>query len=402
MFRFSHVGNDITIGPLSLPSLIQKIQTPFYLYDLDGLDAMLKIVHAFMKDNPHVLVCYAVKANPDREICKRMIHASLGLDVVSGGEILHMKRLGAVSEHMFFSGVGKTIKEIDLAITEKIGGFNIESLAELKMIQKRAQALKTSTRVGIRWNPNTPVDTHRNLKTGGSEDKFGLETPQVWKALEFISASKELTLSGLHVHIGSQILDLTTFKTFFENAKRFAQELSKKGHHIDYLNIGGGLGIFYDQRIDQSEPLLFKYLKMITDVFAKTPYRVVTELGRALVAIYGVLMSRVLYPKQGTRKNFLICDASMTELMRPVLYKAVHPIWIHQSSKTPNQKTYELTSPICESGDVFDENFRPTFEPNYGDVLMILGSGAYGASMANQYNLRPLPLAKYIVNNTLK
>lgn len=401
MFRFTKTADDIRVGEMSLKAEASRLPTPFYLYDLDGLESQLKSIALFMKDHPKFLVCYALKANPEPEICKRMIHAGLGFDVVSGGEITHLRRLGAHAHHMFFSGVGKTIQEIDLAIHERIGGFNIESLAELHMIQQRAATLGIPTKVGIRWNPDTQVNTHPHLRTGAKEDKFGLETPQVLEALSFIQRSEELSFSGLHVHIGSQILDLSTFKSFHEKSKKFAQDLIKKGFSLEYLNVGGGLGIYYDQNMKDSPDLLQQYLAQLNKTFDNVPYPVVTELGRAIIGIYGALISRVLYAKSGTQKNFLICDASMTELLRPMLYGARHPAWILQQSKVSHPKTYELTSPICESGDVFSENLSCPTEPTYGDLVVILGAGAYGACMASRYNLRPLPPAKFVIKNKL-
>jgi diaminopimelate decarboxylase len=391
----TQTSNDILIGNCSLRDFSKNLKTPFYLYDMTGLDALLSELKIHLRDNPKHRICYAVKANSEPEICKRMIQSGLGFDVVSGNELKHVTQLGAAPNQIYFSGVGKTEVEIDLAISQTIGGLHIESLAELELIKQRAKTLNKPTQVGVRWNPDVDVKTHPHLRTGDANDKFGLETPQVMESLSIIQDCPELTFSGLHVHIGSQILDLNVFESFYKKAKAFMGDLLTKGFKPAYLNVGGGVGIYYDNNINESPALFKKYLELITTLFKDESYTLITEPGRSLIGIYGALISRVLYIKTTPKKNFLISDASMTELLRPALYGARHPIWMIQQSQTPTDKTFEITSPICESGDTFSEDFTCSFEPTQGDLIAILGAGAYGASMASQYNLRDLPKAYF-------
>jgi diaminopimelate decarboxylase len=399
LFGFHQQDGKLFLRDRSLESIASEHRTPFYLYDLQGLDSLLLKIGQVLRDYPFLQVCFAVKANGAQPICQRMNARGLGFDVVSGGEFKLLGSYGVDPSLVYFSGVGKTQDEIDLALREQPMALNVESLEELDLIVHRCAAHQKSLNIGFRWNPDLAANTtHRHLQTGSKDDKFGMTETEIFQGLEKIRTSPWVQLMGIHVHAGSQITDLDFFDGYFDKLLQLAASVAKKmGNPLKFLDVGGGLGIFYDsQNISRSPELVIQYLTKLGKRFESTGYRVVCELGRALVGIYGVLVGRVLYKKLRTHKNFLIFDGSMTELLRPMLYRAKHPIWIQYQSRIPDGKTYELTTPICESGDVFDPELLCPYEPTRGDLVGVLGAGAYGRSMASTYNQRPLPEEVFI------
>ena len=368
---------------------LQQIETPFYYYDTDLLRTTLRTVQQEAGRHPGYRVHYAIKANANPKVLNIICQAGLGADCVSGGEIRAALNAGFPASKIVYAGVGKSDWEIDLGLTKGISCFNVESLAELEVIEERALKLGKTAPVALRINPDVGAHTHSNITTGLAENKFGIAMRDMEQVIEVALSKPSIRLKGLHFHIGSQILDMGDFSALCNRINDILNRLDCLHYRMESINVGGGLGIdyFHPNRVPLAD------FKAYFDTFAKnlklrSHQELHFELGRAIVAQCGTLFTRTLYIKQGAVKQFLIVDAGMTDLIRPALYQAYHKIE-NVSSDEPAQ-TYDVVGPICESSDVFGKAVDVN-GAHRGDLIAIRSAGAYGEIMASQYNCRKLP-----------
>jgi diaminopimelate decarboxylase len=365
----------------------QKLETPFYYYDTALLRKTLKTVaQAANKYNFHVH--YALKANADPALLRFIQEAGLGADCVSGNEVKRALECGFAPDHIVFAGVGKTDAEIRYALQQSIFCFNCESVEELQVIADLAKQLRRTARVALRVNPNVDAQTHHYITTGLEENKFGIGLYAIEAVAQLLKQSPQLECLGLHVHIGSQITDFNVFRSLCLKVNRLQQQFAEWGIPMPHLNLGGGLGVNYTNP-DAELISDFSTYFSIFDSFLerRADQQIHFELGRAIVAQCGALISRVVYVKKGIATNFAVLDAGMTELIRPALYQAYHRI-DHLTAK-PNASIigYDIVGPICESSDSFGKAIDMP-ELHRGDLVAIRTAGAYGEVMASTYNLR--------------
>ncbi|TAD98069.1 MAG: diaminopimelate decarboxylase [Bacteroidetes bacterium] len=374
----------------------QNIETPFYYYDTDLLAQTLQAVKS-ESEKYGFTVHYALKANVNDQILRQIHNFGFGADCVSGNEVKKALEIGFKPDHVVFAGVGKSDKEIMEALQADIFCFNSESVQELEVINELAIKLQKTAKIALRINPNVQADTHKYITTGTSENKFGINLHELDSVIDNFANYSNLKLIGLHFHIGSQILDLNNFKDLALKINEIQDNLEKKGVVLENINVGGGLGIDY-KNPDENLISNFKdYFKNFAELLKiRKHQKVHFELGRALVAQCGSLISKVLYLKKGVSKQFLIIDAGMTELIRPALYQAHHHIQNLTSDKIA--QNYDVVGPICESSDCFGKEISLN-EAQRGDLIAIRSAGAYGEVMTSFYNLRDK--AKAIYKNEL-
>ena len=367
----------------------QDIQTPFYYYDTEVLRETLRVINSEVQKHEGFCVHYAIKANANPKILRIIREAGLGADCVSGGEIEVCKKAGFSGSKIVFAGVGKSDWEINLGLDNDIFCFNVESIPELEVINELAAAKGKVARVAFRLNPNVGAHTHANITTGLAENKFGIDMRDMLKVIEEAKGMANVQVVGLHFHIGSQILDMGDFEALCNRVDELQLELECHHIKIDHINVGGGLGVDYQHPNRVSIPDFKAYF----DTYAKklklrSGQTLHFELGRAVVAQCGSLITRTLYIKEGLIKKFAIVDAGFTDLIRPALYQAYHKIENLSSEEEP--ETYDVVGPICESTDVFAKQIDLN-RTHRGDFLAIRSAGAYGEIMASQYNCRRLP-----------
>ncbi len=368
-------------------------ETPFYYYDLELLKATLHEMNTCIKDLPYK-VHYAVKANANPRILHEIKEAGLSIDCVSGGEIVAALAAGFKGDTIAFAGVGKTDKEISLGINHDIFCFNVESLAELEVINEIAAAKGKIANIALRINPNIDAHTHEYITTGLSENKFGINLEQIDMAVDKAMSMPDVNLIGLHFHIGSQLLDFTPYKMLCDRINDLQDHFEARGISFKIINVGGGLGINYENPNENPIPDFKSYFDTFrNNLKLRKGQELHFELGRAIVGQCGSLITRVIYVKNGTTKNFVIVDAGMTDLIRPALYQAHHVAENITSSATETAR-YDIVGPICESSDKFasDETLPLTHR---GDLLALRSAGAYGEVMAMQYNCRNLPSTQF-------
>ena len=368
----------------------RHIDTPFYYYDTALLKATLDAICAAIASQPNYYVHYAMKANANPKLMQLIREAGFGVDCVSGGEIRTAIAEGFEADSIMFAGVGKSDWEIRLALQLGIFSFNVESLAELEVIQELAEKEQRIARVCLRINPDVEAHTHTHIVTGMAENKFGIALDDMMMVIEKANQYANISLKGLHFHIGSQITDMQDFKDLCERINAIQDQLNAQGVYPEIINVGGGLGVDYYAPSENPIPDFKAYFSVFKDCLQlRDGQSLHFELGRSIVAQCGSLMTRVLYVKQSVDKQFAIVDAGMTELIRPALYGAYHHIENLTSTADKMQK-YDVVGPICESSDIFAADFSlPTTQR--GDILAIRSAGAYGESMASCYNCRQLP-----------
>lgn len=371
----------------------RKLDTPFYYYDLDLLRQTLRTVRD-ASSYPGFRVHYAVKANANPEILRIISDCGLGADTVSGGEIRRALECGFPARSIVYAGVGKSPAELREALRDGIGCINVESAEELAMIDVIAGELGVVAPVALRINPDIDAHTHHYITTGLEENKFGIDRRRLDEVMERLFASPRLQFRGFHFHIGSQITTLEPFRLLCERINDLQDIYEDRYGVIPTINVGGGLGIDYDDPAAHPVPDFDDYFRVFHDHLRVRPGQEVHfELGRSIVGQCGSLISRVLYVKQGVNKKFVILDAGFTDLIRPALYGAHHLIENLTSTSTETDR-YDVVGPICESTDTFGlEETLPLTQA--GDLIAIRSAGAYGQIMASQYNLRPLPPAVY-------
>ena len=369
---------------------LQSIQTPFYYYDTELLRQTLQAINSEAHKHEGFVVHYAVKANANPKILRIIREAGLGADCVSGGEIDASVKAGFTSNKIVYAGVGKSDWEINLGLDHDIFCFNVESIPELEIINELAAVKGKMARVAFRLNPNIGAHTHANITTGLAENKFGIAMRDMLTVIDEAKKLQNIKFVGLHFHIGSQILDMGDFQALCNRVNELQDELERHRIRVEHINVGGGLGIDYAHPNRVSIPDFKSYF----DTYAKklklrNGQTLHFELGRAVVAQCGSLITRTLYIKEGATKKFAIVDAGFTDLIRPALYQAYHKIE-NITSEEPIE-AYDVVGPICESTDVFAKQ-TDLNRTKRGDLLAIRSAGAYGEIMASQYNCRKLPL----------
>lgn len=365
------------------------IETPFYYYDTELLRDTLRAINTEAGKYEGFCVHYAVKANANPKLLNVICQAGLGADCVSGGEIRAAVNAGFPSSKIVFAGVGKTDKEIELGLDKNIFCFNVESVPELEVINSLAAGKGKVANVAFRINPDVGAHTHANITTGLAENKFGIAMDDMEDVIRRALAMSNVKFVGLHFHIGSQILDMGDFVALCNRVNDLQNMLEARKVVVENINVGGGLGIDYTHPNRVPVPDFKSYFSTYArHLKLRKGQKLHFELGRSVVGQCGSLMTRVLYVKQGTVKQFAIVDAGMTDLIRPALYQAYHKIENISCDASP--KTYDVVGPICESSDVFAKAVDID-ECHRGDLLAIRSAGAYGEIMASQYNCRPLP-----------
>ncbi len=365
------------------------LQTPFYFYDLALLDNTLSEINRAARD-PRFKVHYAIKANANPGLLRRIQAAGLGVDCVSGGEIEAAIEAGFKNDNIVYAGVGKSDQEIELALEKNIGCFNIESAPELCIIDEIAGRMGKTANVAIRVNPNIDAHTHEYITTGLAENKFGVNLEQLSEIVDLAISLPNIRLKGLHFHIGSQITETEPFVMLCQTINSLQEEYENRGISFSSINVGGGLGIDYATPDKHPIPDFESYFKTFHNhLRLREGQTLHFELGRSVVAQCGSLITRVLYVKEGITKRFAIVDAGMTDLIRPALYNAHHKI---ENISNPNGELhhYDVVGPICESSDCFGKDeLLPSI--SRGDMIALRSAGAYGEIMASRYNCRQLP-----------
>lgn len=368
---------------------LQQTPTPFYYYDTALLERTLAELRKEAGRHDNFIVHYAIKANANPKVLRLIAAAGLGADCVSGGEIERAVKCGFPPEKIVYAGVGKADWEIELGLRVGIFCFNVESVPELEVINTLAERMGKVAKVCLRVNPDVGAHTHANITTGLAENKFGIAMADLEATIAEARQMKSVELVGLHFHIGSQILDMGDFAALCNRINDLQDKLDHWHIHLQHINVGGGLGIDYRHPNRVPLPDFKAYFDTYARCLRLRPGQTVHfELGRAVVAQMGSLITRVLYVKQGTAKKFVIVDAGMTDLIRPALYNAYHKI--ENITSDGALETYDVVGPICESSDVFAKQIDLNATKR-GDLIAIRSAGAYGEIMASQYNCRPLP-----------
>lgn len=366
---------------------LSQIETPYYYYDMDILRETIATAKEAAQD---AHIHYAVKACATPAILRQMAQDGLGADCVSGGEVRAAIEAGIPADKVVFAGVAKTDREIRYALEQGIYCFNVESEQELSVIAAIAAEMQTTARICLRINPNVDAHTHAKITTGLNENKFGIQMPDMLRVIAYAESLPAIEWLGLHFHIGSQITDMSVFERLSERINSLQDEVEAAGFHARVINVGGGLGILYEHPNHFPIPDFEGYFAAFRrSLRLSEGQELHCELGRSMVAQCGNLITRVLYVKQGVEKQFAIVDAGMTDLIRPALYGAFHRVE-NLSNAEAEEQTYDIVGPICESSDVFVENYAIS-TVRRGDVLALRSAGAYGEVMASQYNLRRLP-----------
>lgn len=368
---------------------LNSIVTPYYYYDTQLLRKTLEVIKQECEKHENFHVHYAVKANANPKILRIISQYGFGADCVSGGEIKAAIEAGFPADKVVYAGVGKSDWEINLGLEKGIACFNVESIAELEVIEELAVEANKTANVAFRINPNIGAHTHANITTGLAENKFGIAMQDMENVIERATTMNNINVVGLHFHIGSQILDMGDFKALCNRINELQVQLDKHHIYVQSINVGGGLGVNYDSPDRQPIPDFKEYFHTYAKhLRLREGQQLHFELGRSVVAQCGSLISRVLYVKQGSHKQFAILDAGMTDLIRPALYQALHKI----QNLTSNEPTevYDVVGPICESSDVFAKAIDLN-KCHRGDLIAIRSAGAYGEIMASAYNCRQLP-----------
>jgi diaminopimelate decarboxylase len=381
MHDFKVINNYLYCEGIKVEALARRFGTPLYVYSQHTLiDHYAKLYSAFRQIDP--LICYSVKANSNLSILKTLVSRGAGLDIVSGGELFRALKVGCPADKIVYASVGKTGHEIEAAIKAGILFFNVESLAELENINRIASKLRRRTRVAIRVNPDVEPKTHKYITTGKLTNKFGIDLKTAYDILLLRSRFSNLSISGLHIHIGSQITESEPFVAAINKMAAFIEKLKQQGINLEYLNIGGGLGIVYDNELPQTAE---KYATEVLPILKRTGLKIIMEPGRFIVGNAGILVVKVLYVKTTPKKKFIIVDGGMNDLIRPALYGAYHQI-VPARAVSGTEKA-DIVGPICESGDFFAKD-RVLPRLTEGAFLAVMSAGAYGFSMSSNYNSR--------------
>lgn len=388
MNHFDYRDGVLFAEDVSIPDIAKAVGTPFYCYSTATLTRHFRVFSEAFSDLD-TLVCYAMKANSNQAVLKTLARLGAGADVVSEGELRRALAAGIPAEKILFSGVGKTAREMDFALEADILCFNVESEPELELLSARASALGKTARISLRINPDVDAKTHKKISTGKAENKFGIDWHRARDVYARAAKLPGIKVTGIDTHIGSQITDLQPFDDAFALMVRMIGTLREDGHAIDHIDLGGGLGIPY--RTDNNPPPLpDAYAAIVKKHVGKLGLKVMFEPGRMIVGNAGILVSEVIYVKEGAAKNFLIVDAAMNDLIRPTLYDAFHDIRpVEQKTASAPRMIVDVVGQVCETGDFLGLD-RDLPKLKAGDLIAVSTAGAYGAVQAGTYNTRPL------------
>lgn len=383
MHDFKFRNGELYCEDVKVATIAKKVGTPFYLYSHHTLvDHLTKIQRAFATVNP--LICFAMKSNSNLAVLKTMAEHGAGFDVVSMGELKKALKIGADPKKIVFASVGKTEEEIRFAIETGILFFNVESIPELEEINRIAKKMEKKMQAALRINPDVQATTHDHIATGTLKNKFGIDLMSTHKILKTRKKYSHININGLHIHIGSQIVTSSPFVNAIKRVIEFLAALRKEGIAIQYLDIGGGLGIIYK---DEKPQTAQDFADAILPFLSQTDLKIVMEPGRFIVGNAGILVTKVLYLKDNGFKKFVIVDAGMNDLIRPSLYNAYHEI-VPVKETAARRFKVDVVGPICESGDFFAKD-REIPHVDKGDLLAVMSAGAYGYVMSSNYNIRP-------------
>jgi diaminopimelate decarboxylase len=388
MHHFTYRNGDLHAEAVSLAAIARAVGTPFYCYSTATLERHYRVFADAFADVPS-LVCYAVKANSNQAVIATLARLGAGADVVSGGELKRALAAGVPPKKIMFSGIGKTAAELSLALDHGILCVNVESEPELALLSSIAASRGQTMDVSVRVNPDIDARTHAKISTGRSENKFGIPISRAREVYAHAAKLPGIHVSGVDMHIGSQITDLQPFEDAFALLSEFVHELRSDGHTISHVDLGGGLGIpYHDDNEPPPDPAA--YAEIVKRATRGLGCTLIFEPGRLIVGNAGILVTQVIYVKRGEAKTFVIVDAAMNDLVRPTLYEAHHEIWpiAEPRPDTPRLRA-DVVGPVCESGDYLALG-REMAEPKPGDLLAIMTAGAYGAVQAGTYNTRAL------------
>jgi len=388
MHHFAYRGGVLHAEAVNLASLAQAVGTPFYCYSTATLERHYRVFSDAFADVPS-LVCYAVKANSNQAVIATLSRLGAGADVVSGGELKRALAAGVPRDKIMFSGIGKTAVELASAVDENILCVNVESEAELELLSTIAVGKGRTANISVRVNPDVDPKTHAKIATGKSENKFGIPISRAREVYAQAAKLPGLQVSGVDMHIGSQITVLEQFDDAFALLSDFVRELRSDGHTISHVDLGGGLGIPYRED-NEPPPDPSAYAQVVKRATKGLDCKLIFEPGRLIVGNAGILVTRVIYLKRGEAKTFVIVDAAMNDLVRPTLYEAHHDIRpVTEPAASARHTIADVVGPVCESGDYLALD-RDVVVPEAGDLLAIMTAGAYGAVQAGTYNTRPL------------
>ncbi len=394
MHDFKYKNNKLFCEKVEVTKLARQYGTPLYVYSYSTLIShYLKLKEAFKEVNP--LICYSVKANSNLSILKALVDKGAGLDIVSGGELFRAIKAGCPANRIVYASVGKTDGEIRVSIKRGILFFNAESLAELDNINRIAKIFGKTTNVTIRINPDVEPKTHKFITTGKITNKFGIDFETAAKIFAERKKFGNLRICGIHIHIGSQITETAPYVAAVLKVTDFIKRLKGQNINLECFNIGGGLGIIYDKENAQTAE---KFAKEVLPLLKKTGLKIIIEPGRFIAGNAGILVAKALYIKSTPSKKFVIVDAGMNDLIRPALYEAYHQLLPLEQVKSREKEVADVVGPICESSDYFAKE-RLIPEVNAGEYLAVMGAGAYGFSMASNYNSRRRPAEVLVKGN---
>jgi diaminopimelate decarboxylase len=388
MHHFAYRDGVLHAEGVDLTRLAEAVGTPLYCYSTATLERHYRVFADAFADVP-ALVCYAMKANSNQAVIKTLARLGAGADVVSEGELKRARAAGVPPEKIMFSGIGKTARELALAVDEGILCVNVESEPELELLSTIATQKDRRANISLRVNPDVDPKTHAKIATGKAENKFGIPISRAREVYAHAARLKGVRVTGVDMHIGSQITDLDPFDDAFALLSDFVRTLRGDGHAIEHVDLGGGLGIPYR---DDNEPPPHPdaYAAVVKRATRELGCTLIFEPGRLIVGNAGILVSRVLFIKRGEQKTFVVVDAAMNDLIRPTLYEAHHEIWpVAEPAPNARRLVADVVGPVCESGDFLALD-RELPEPRAGDLVAVMSAGAYGAVQAGTYNTRPL------------
>jgi diaminopimelate decarboxylase len=397
MDHFLYKNGVLHAEDVAIPDIVASVGAPFYVYSTATLTRHFQLFDDALAGMEH-LVCYAMKAASNQAILQTLAKLGAGMDVVSGGEYSRARAAGVPGERIVFSGVGKTRDEMRLALTGGIRQFNVESEPEMAVLSAVATELGVKAPITIRVNPDVDAKTHAKIATGKSENKFGIPISRAREVYAQAAALAGIEVIGIDVHIGSQLTQLEPFELAYQKVAELTETLRADGHNIRRLDLGGGLGIPYT-RSNEAPPLPTDYGAMVKRVLGHLNCEIEIEPGRLIAGNAGILVSEVIYVKEGEDRKFLILDAAMNDLIRPAMYDAHHDIEpVIEPQAGAERATYDVVGPICESGDTFAKG-REMAQMTAGDLVAFRSAGAYGAVMSSEYNTRPL-IPEVMVNGS--
>jgi diaminopimelate decarboxylase len=385
MHHFAYKNDELYCEDVPVAYIADQVGTPFYLYSHATITRHYRVFDEAFNGLEH-LTCFSVKSNSNIAILRALAREGAGADIVSGGELLRALRAGIPADKIVYSGVGKTPADIELALESDIFMFNVESIQELHAVSRIAGNMGGTASIAVRINPDVATDTHPYIATGMSENKFGIPMKDALHAYKVAEELQNIETRGISCHIGSQLIDIHPFTKALRSLHGLLRELREMGVEIRYLNLGGGLGITYDE---ENPPHPNEYARALKEVIEGDSITLILEPGRVIIGNAGILVTEALYTKSTSNKRFIIVDAAMNDLIRPALYNSFHAVQPVKRTISDMIKA-DLVGPVCETSDFFarDRAMHP-FEP--GDLVAIMSAGAYGFSMASNYNSRPRP-----------